>query len=75
MQEERRLGYPNSVGSKRAKLILDVNKLELDLDIEELIKDWKRSDKYNNKLHRLLVDDPLVHRSAGGNMRGKLKIK
>jgi C-terminal processing protease CtpA/Prc len=63
----RKPGFPNSIGKKQMSLILEVNEIELDLDLQKITKDMQKQDKYQNKLHMLLVDDPLISENFSSN--------
>ncbi len=56
----RKPGLPDSVGKKQFNLILKVNNVAIDIDISRLTQDMRVIDKYSNRLHMLLVDDPLL---------------
>lgn len=56
----RKEGYPDTIGKRQFHTILDVTEVELDLDVVKITRDIRRADKYSNKLHMLLLDDPLI---------------
>ena len=56
----RKEGYPDTIGKRQFHTILDVTEVELDLDVVRLTRDIRRADRYSNKLHMLLLDDPLI---------------
>jgi len=56
----RKEGYPDTIGKRQFHTILDVTEVELDLDVVRLTRDIRQADKYSNKLHMLLLDDPLI---------------
>ena len=64
----RREGFPDTIGKRQFQTILDVNELDMDLDLVKLTRDIRQADKYSNKLHMLLMDDPLI----SGNFSAEL---
>lgn len=56
----RKPGLPDTVGKRQMVTIMDVNEIDLDLDVLRITKDMRRADVYANKLHMLLLDDPLI---------------
>ncbi len=53
-------GFPDTIGKRQFHTILDVTEVDLELDVVRLTRDIRRADKYSNKLHMLLLDDPLI---------------
>jgi hypothetical protein len=53
-------GLPDSIGKRQCKVVLDVNEVELDINFDRLTRDMRAGDKLTNKLHLLIMDDPLV---------------
>ena len=49
-----------TIGRRQLRTILDVNDLAIVFDVTVFTSDLKRSDRYSNKIHMLLLDDPLV---------------
>lgn len=64
----RKSGFPDTIGKRQFVTIMDVNEIDLDLDVLRITKDMKRADAYANRLHSLLLDDPLIN----GNFREAL---
>lgn len=60
IHQVKKEGYPDSIGKRQFQTILDVNEVDMDLNIVRLTKDMRRGDRYSNKLHMLLLDDPLI---------------
>ena len=60
-----------TIGRRQLRMILDVNDLTIVFDVTVFTSDLKRSDRYSNKIHMLLLDDPLVSgkrlSTLGGN--------
>lgn len=67
MQKIMKPGVPDSIGKKEFKTILEVNDIDIDVDLVRLTKDMRIADNYGNRLHMLLVEDPLI----SGNFSSK----
>jgi C-terminal processing protease CtpA/Prc len=52
--------FPDSIGKREFELIVDINGLAFDIDFLKLTTDMRKTDKYSNRLHMLLVHDPLI---------------
>jgi hypothetical protein len=67
----RKEGYPDSINKKAFLLIIDVNEIDLSIDMIKITKDMTRNDRYSNRLHMLLLDDPLIN----GKFSEKTRLK
>jgi hypothetical protein len=53
-------GCPYCISPYSMRRIMKVNELVFDLDIVKMTKDMRRQDKGANRLHMLLLDDPII---------------
>ena len=53
-------GFPDSIGKRQFQAIMDVTDLKFDMDLSKITKDMRKSDRQANRLHLLLMDDPLI---------------
>ena len=60
IHQVKKEGYPDSIGKRQFQTILEVNEIDMDLNVVRITKDMRRADRYSNKLHMLLLDDPLI---------------
>jgi hypothetical protein len=51
---------PPCISARSMRRIMRVNELVFELDIVKMTKDMKRQDKSANRLHMLLLDDPVI---------------
>ena len=49
-----------TIGKRELKQILDVTDLSIDFNLSSFMTDLRRNDKYTNRIHMLLLDDPLI---------------
>jgi C-terminal processing protease CtpA/Prc len=57
----------DSIGKREFQLIININELSFDIDFLKLTTDFRKIDKYSNRLHMLLVHDPLIQGNFGMN--------
>jgi hypothetical protein len=49
-----------TIGKRQLQAILDVNEVLIVFDLTVYVADLRRNDKYSNKLHSVLIEDPLI---------------
>ena len=49
-----------TIGKRQLRTVLEVNDLNIVFDVTTFTSDLKRCDRYTNKIHMLLLDDPLL---------------
>ena len=49
-----------TIGKRQLRTVLEVNDLNIVFDVTAFTSDLKRCDRYTNKIHMLLLDDPLI---------------
>ena len=49
-----------TIGKRQLRTVLEVNDLNIVFDVTAFTSDLKRCDRYTNKVHMLLLDDPLI---------------
>jgi hypothetical protein len=52
--------YSPTIGRRQFQTILEVNEIAVAMDFPLFVSDLRKFDRYANKLHMLLVDDPLI---------------
>jgi hypothetical protein len=62
IQAGRRKGVINvlTIGKRQLQAILDVNEVLIVFDLTVYVADLRRNDKYSNRLHSVLIEDPLI---------------
>jgi hypothetical protein len=61
-----------TIGKRELKVIFEVNDLKIDMDVVAFSTDLRRKDRYANKMHMLLLNDPLIQVSRTGKGLPKL---
>jgi hypothetical protein len=49
-----------TIGKRQLQAILDVNEVLIVFDLTVYVADLRRNDKYSNRLHSVLIEDPLI---------------